>query len=1017
MASPSAKSSGATPPCVPTGNTPPPEKKRTDKPGSSGNPDGKKPSRRGFLSRSPPRRPRSRHHADDKPRERVIERVVRDSGSAGTWPQLTKTNYVEWSLRMKLKLQARDLWDVVEFGDGDFRDDRTALDAICSAVPAEMIPALAVKETTTEAWEAIRTLRLGDERRRAVTTQSLRAEYETLKLRDGEPIEDFTLRFTGVVQRLGDLGDPEPDTKAVKKFLRIVRPRYKQLVISMEAFVDLSNLSIEEITGTLKSSDDVEEEASPPSSKSTSNQLLLTHEEWMARMKLGDKGASGSSGGSAGGASKPPAAQRGRARGGSSTARHGAGPGDGAGQAKKDKCKYCGKKGHWAKECRSRLRDEAHLARVAQEEADDNEPMLLMARSTLIPSLPSLPPAVASPPTSPAYSPLRVVEAKVFAQLDGGDQRDDSIWYLDSGATNHMSGCRSAFLNIDTAIRGSARFGDGSEVEITGSGTVLFEAKTGEHIPLTRVYFIPKPTSNIVSLGQLEEGGCEVHIKHGVLRVRDEHGRLIIRVKRTTSRLYLLQIKLGRPLCLAARTTDSAWLWHERYGHLHFYALNKLQQKGMVDGLPPIEHVHQLCGDCVTTKLKRAPFPSQAKRRAEGLLDLVHGDLCGPITPETPGGNKFFMLLVDDCSRYMWVALMAAKSDALEVVKKFQARVEVETGRRLRVLRTDNGGEFTSVEFDTYCAEHGVMRQHTAPYTPQQNGVVERRNQTVVTMARGLLKSRRMPVMFWGEVVATAVYLLNRAPTKALDGRTPYEAWHGHRPNVAHLRTFGCVAYLKTTRPNLRKLDDRGTPAVFIGYEPGAKAWRFYDPALRRAVVSRDVVFNEPASWSWRDEAEVTSSPEFTLEYDVMEHTTYADAPESPEHLAPHSPAQAAPGTPSPATPAPASPPLPQAEYLSPPSNADEYLDADNDDYEPRYRHIDSVIRPATPPGHADRREAAELHLQIGEEPASYVEAAEHEPWRRAMAEELQSIDSNKTWRLVPSRWGTDPSDSSGSSS
>jgi hypothetical protein len=165
MTLPPPKSSGATPPRIPTGKSPPPEKKS----GPSGDTDGKKPSGRGFLSISPPRRPRSRHRDADKPRERIVERVVRDSGSSGSWPQLTKTNYVEWSLRMKLKLQARDLWDVIEFGDGDFRDDRTALDAICSAVPSEMIPALAVKETASEAWEAIKTLRLGDEWRRVVT--------------------------------------------------------------------------------------------------------------------------------------------------------------------------------------------------------------------------------------------------------------------------------------------------------------------------------------------------------------------------------------------------------------------------------------------------------------------------------------------------------------------------------------------------------------------------------------------------------------------------------------------------------------------------------------------------------------------------------------------------------------------------------------------------------------------------------------------------------------------------------
>jgi hypothetical protein len=136
---------------------------------------------------------------------------------------------------MKLKLQAHNLWDMIEYGDSDFRDDRTALDAICSMVPSEMIPTLAVKETTTKAWEAIKTLCLGDKRRRAVTAQTLRAEYETIKLRDGESIEDFVLRFSGIVQHLTEVGDLEPDAKDVKNYLRVIWPRYKQLVITMEA--------------------------------------------------------------------------------------------------------------------------------------------------------------------------------------------------------------------------------------------------------------------------------------------------------------------------------------------------------------------------------------------------------------------------------------------------------------------------------------------------------------------------------------------------------------------------------------------------------------------------------------------------------------------------------------------------------------------------------------------------------------------------------------------------------------
>jgi hypothetical protein len=198
----------------------------------------------------------------------------------------------------------------------------------------------------------------------------------------------------------------------------------------------------------------------------------------------------------------------------------------------------------------------------------------------------------------------------------------------------------------------------------------------------------------------------------------------------------------------------------------------------------------------------------------------------------------------------MWVTLLAAKSDTLAVVKMFKVKVkvEMETGRHLCVLRMDDGGEFTSIEFKTYCAENGVEQQHTMPYTPQENSVMKRRNQSVVSMAHSLLKSRAMPTTFWGEAVATVVYLWNRAPTKSLNSITPYEAWHGHRPDVQHLRMFGCVAFIKATTPHLRKLEDHGTKVVFIGYEKGAKAWRFYNPTSLRAIVSRDTIFDEQAS-------------------------------------------------------------------------------------------------------------------------------------------------------------------------
>ena len=136
---------------------------------------------------------------------------------------------------------------------------------------------------------------------------------------------------------------------------------------------------------------------------------------------------------------------------------------------------------------------------------------------------------------------------------------------------------------------------------------------------------------------------------------------------------------------------------------------------------------------------------------------------------------------------------MTSKGDAAEAIKRFKARAEAESGKKLRVLRTDRSGEFTLVEFAAYCADQGVVRHHTTLYMPRQNGVVERWNQTVVGMARSMMKAKKMPVEFWGEAVTTAVFILNRAPTKALKCKTSFEAWYGRKPSVSFLQTFGCI--------------------------------------------------------------------------------------------------------------------------------------------------------------------------------------------------------------------------------
>lgn len=143
-------------------------------------------------------------------------------------------------------------------------------------------------------------------------------------------------------------------------------------------------------------------------------------------------------------------------------------------------------------------------------------------------------------------------------------------------------------------------------------------------------------------------------------------------------------------------------------------------------------------------------------------------------------------------------------------------------------------------------------------------------------MARCLLKAHGMPSTFWGEAASTTVFILNRAPTKALRNKTPYEAWHGATPDVHFMRTFGCVVHVKVTRPHAAKLDDRSVKMVFIGYEPGSKGYCVYDPASGRLHVTRDVVFDEAKGWNWDTSGGEGAPDTITVEYTVSTSTVRA---------------------------------------------------------------------------------------------------------------------------------------------
>jgi transposase InsO family protein len=430
----------------------------------------------------------------------------------------------------------------------------------------------------------------------------------------------------------------------------------------------------------------------------------------------------------------------------------------------------------------------------------------------------------------------------------------------------------------------------------------------------------------------------------------------------------------------------------------------------LVKGLPHIDHVDQVCDSCLAGKQRRATLPTVDKFHAEEKLELVHGDLCGPVTPTTPRGKRYFFLLVDDVSRYMWLVLLAMKDEALAAFTAFQARAEAEAGRKIGTLHTDRGGEFTARSFTDHSTKQGMQRHLTAPYTPEQNGVMERRNQSVMGMTRNMMKAMSMLSWFWGEAVLTAVFILNRSPTQSIEGRTPYEVWHGKKPSVDYFRTFGYVAHVKQRNKRLGKLEDRSTMMVFIGYEPGSKAWRFYNPVTRRVHVSCDAVFEEDRAWSWNED-EIGDDEPFRVEYIAAgdAHPTAGDNawPDSPL-VTPeqNSPVGSSPGSAAMPTRGsePRTAPVPEApgavEHVTPPTDTPD-LDEEADGAPLHFRMLADLLGMSPRRNADDTQLKEELLAAIGDEPATAEEALKTEEWRAVMMEELGSIKENKIWSFV----------------
>lgn len=297
---------------------------------------------------------------------------------------------------------------------------------------------------------------------------------------------------------------------------------------------------------------------------------------------------------------------------------------------------------------------------------------------------------------------------------------------------------------------------------------------------------------------------------------------------------------LGAALTVSMNEYEAkVMLQHCRLGHLSFDTMVKVFPEMM----SKVDRRKLLCDACEYGKHTRSTYVSKGLRSLSPFM-LVHSDVwtC-PIT--SVSGMKYFVTFIDCYSRVTWIYLMKHKNEVLKCFQDFCSLIGNQYDARVKVLRTDNGTEYVNNEFCSFLSAQGILHQTTCPDTPPQNGVAEMKNRHILEVARSLMYAMNVPKFLWSEAVMTAVYLINRTPSRLLGWKTPYEMLRGVNEFIVPPKIFGCTCFVRDHRPSVGKLDPRAVKCIFVGYSSSQKGYKCWYPTERRLFVSMDVTFRE----------------------------------------------------------------------------------------------------------------------------------------------------------------------------
>ncbi|KAK9125652.1 hypothetical protein Scep_014498 [Stephania cephalantha] len=576
-------------------------------------------------------------------------------------------------------------------------------------------------------------------------------------------------------------------------------------------------------------------------------------------------------------------------------------------------------------------------------------------------------------------------------------------WIIDTGASNHICSDRYLFHFSKPPIHSTpAYLPDGTVKLVDAIGDIILTSKLTLHSCL----HISSFKYNLLSVSKLY---AYAHIKFvfhpSFCLLQDVESSQILGVGKVLGGLYILdQTSFNQEVINSFTCTSSNILetnvvsshvnnvfsWHHLLGHPPLVVTKHLPMLSSKSALYSPDEPYDVCH---MSKQCRLPF-HLSLIKSVSPFQLLHMDLWGPYKHTSIQGAHYFLTIVDDFSRFTWTYLLQCKSTTSRTIESFLLFVQTHFSQTVKTIRTYNGTEFINQQCTTLFSKLGIVHQKSVPYSPQQNGVVERKHRHLLQVARALMFQSNFPKKFWGDSILTSTFLINRLPTSLLDWKSPFQVLFGHSPDYNFLKTFGCLCFAANILPSKDKFDTRSFKSVFLGYAPAQKAYRLYNFSNNSVFVSRDVVFYENV-FPFR-------SSSFSSSDSPMLPLPLADDSDSPSLSVPSQVLPVSPTSPSFVI------PKRSTRIKNPPGWLNDFVTnvIIPTNISSSFSHSSSVFDPPTfpyiiSPHMSDHYKVFFAAVSMVKEPSSFQQAQKDPIWVDAMNKELQALELNETWILT----------------